>query len=66
MKKIDKKAELIKRLQAERDRRTQLENRAVTMIGNNELEKAIELIHTIDDTVIRDIEKELDRLSRSR
>ncbi len=66
MKKIDKKAELIKRLQAERDRRTQLENRAVTMIENNELEKAIELIHMIDDTVIRDIEKELDRLSRSR
>lgn len=66
MKKIDKKTELIKRLQAERDRRTQLENKAITMIENRELERAIELLHTIDDAVIRDIEKELEKLSHSR
>lgn len=64
MKKIDQSTELIKRLQEESDRRTQLENEAIFMIENCEFEKAIALLQTIDDAVIRDIEKELDKLNR--
>lgn len=63
MKKADRKAELLKKLQKELDRRTQVEKEAVKLISNGECEKACELLNTLDDNVVKDIEQELDRLN---
>lgn len=60
--KADKKTELLKKLQKELDRRTQIEEEAVRLISNGECEKACELLNTLDDNVVKDIEQELDRL----
>lgn len=62
MKKADKKAELLKRLREELDRRTQIENEAIHLIGENRIEKAQEILDSIDDSILKEIEQELDRL----
>ena len=64
MKKIDKKTELLKKLQVEQDRRTQVENEADRLICNEEYEKAAELLESLDDQIVRDIEAELDKLDQ--
>lgn len=64
MKKTDKKAELIKKIQRETDRRTQVENEAIRLIENCEFEKARRLLETINDDIVKEIERELDDLDR--
>lgn len=64
MKKTDKKAELIKKIQREIDRRTQMENEAIQLIENCEFEKARRLLETINDDIVKEIERELDDLDR--
>lgn len=64
MKKADKKAELLKRLQNELDIRTQVEKEAVSLISNGECEKACALLNALDDSIVKDIERELDRLDK--
>lgn len=61
MKKIDKKTELLKKLQTELDRRMQIENEAIRLISNGECEKATELLESLDDQIVKDIETELDQ-----
>lgn len=64
MKKTDKKAALLKTLQAELNRRTQTENEAIRLISSGECEKAIELLESLDDQIVKDIEAEMDRLDQ--
>lgn len=62
MKEIDKKAELIKALQTELDIRTQVEEEAVRLIESCEFEKAQEILKSLDNDIVEDIRRELDRL----
>lgn len=62
MNRINKRAELLKKLQEELDHRTQVEKEVVQLIGNCEFEKANDLLATLDDEIVRQIERELDGL----
>ncbi len=62
MNRIDKRLELLKKLQAEMDHRTQIEEEAYRLISNCEFAKANDLLKTLDDEIIRQIERELDEL----
>ncbi len=62
MNKIDKRLELLKKLQVEMDRRTQVEEEVYRLISNCEFVKANDLLKTLDDEIIRQIERELDAL----
>lgn len=64
MKKIDKKTELLKKLQAELDRRRQVENEAIRLISSGECEKACELLDSLDDQIVKDIDAKLDNLDQ--
>lgn len=64
MKKIDRKAELLKKLQTEIDRRTQVENEAISLISGGEHEKAKELLESLDDQIVKEIQSELDKLDQ--
>lgn len=64
MNKIDRKTELLKKLQDEQDRRTRIEEEVVRLISNRENEKACALMETIDNETIREIERELDALKQ--
>ena len=64
MKKIDKKTELLKKLQTELDRRTQVENEAIRLISGGECGKAAELLKSLDDQIVKDIETEMDKLDQ--
>lgn len=60
MKREDKKAEALGRLQKELDRRTQAERQAVQLITDGEYKKACELLDAMDEDPIRAMEAELD------
>lgn len=62
MRKTDRKVELIRRLQEELDRRTQIENEAVDLISRGECEKAHTLLSMLDDNIVKEISDELDYL----
>ena len=62
MKKADKKSELLKKLQNELDIRTQAEEEAVRLISSGECEKACDLLKALDDSLVKEIERELDAL----
>ena len=62
MKEIDKKAELIKVLQTELDIRTQVEEEAVRLIESCKFEKAQEILKSLDNNIVEDIRRELERL----
>lgn len=62
MKKADKKAELIRKLQEELDQRTQVEEEAIRLMENCEFEKAQELLGSLDDSIVKEIERELEQL----
>ena len=64
MKKIDRKVELLKKLQTEIDRRTQVKNEVISLISGGEHEKARELLESLDDQIAKDIIAELDRLDQ--
>lgn len=49
------KAELLKKLQEELERRTKLEEKAIRLISDGEHEKAVELLKSIDDSVVKKI-----------
>ena len=53
MNKIDKRLELLKKLQAEMDRRTQVEEEVYRLISNCEFVKANDLLKTLDDEIIK-------------
>lgn len=62
MTKTEKRAMLIKKMQAEIDRRTELEEEAIELMSNGEFEKATDLLKSIDDGIVKEIEKELNAL----
>ena len=64
MKKTDKKAALLKTLQAELNRRRQVENEAIRLISSGECEKACELLDSLDDQIVKDIDAKLDNLDQ--
>lgn len=64
MNKIDRKTELLKKLQEELERRTLAEEEAVRLISSGEHEKACMLLETIDNEKVREIERELDALEQ--
>ncbi len=64
MNKMDKKTELLKKIQAELERRTLAEEEAVRLISSGEHEKACALLEMIDNETIREIERELDALEQ--
>lgn len=62
MKNADRKVELLKKLQKELDHRTQIENEAVRLIENCEIEKAGDLLQSVDDSIVNQIKEELEKL----
>lgn len=64
MNKMDKKTELLKKLQEELEQRTLIEEEAIRLISSGEHEKACTLLRTIDNKTIKEIEKELDVLEQ--
>lgn len=59
---MDKRAELIKKMQEEMDRRTKIENEAIQLMCEGKFEQATDLLSSIDDSIIREISEELDKL----
>lgn len=53
--KLDKKIEVTKKLQEELERRTELETKAIRLISDGKHEKAVELLKSIDDGIIKEI-----------
>lgn len=51
---IDKKVEAVKALQAELDHRTEVENRAIQLISECRFQEADDLLHSLDDSIVKD------------
>lgn len=64
MNKMDKKTELLKKLQEELEHRTLVEEEAIRLISSREHEKACTLLDTIDNDTVKKIKRELDALKR--
>lgn len=62
MNKWEKRMELVKKLQEEIDRRTRVEKAVVVYITAGRFEEANVLLESIDDDIVRKIEKELNEL----
>lgn len=59
----EEKAMLVKKLQEELDRRTELEEEAIYLMEQGEFERANQLLKSIDDSVAKGIMEELDQLN---
>lgn len=46
--------EVIKTLQAELDRKTEIENQAIRLISECRFQEATELLHSLDDSIVKD------------
>lgn len=62
MDRVDKRADLMVKLQQELERRTRVEEEAIRLIGECEFEKANELLKSLNDETIKQIQAELDAL----
>lgn len=62
MNRVDKRSDLMSKLQQELERRTKVEEEAIRLIGECEFEKAMVLLNDLDNEVIRQIQEELDAL----
>lgn len=62
MSRWDKRMDLTKKLQEELDRRTKVEEEAIQLISECKFEEANILLRSIDDSIVRQIAKELDDL----
>lgn len=60
--KIDKKAELIKRMQEELMHRAEAEEKAVQLISEGRPEEAVELLNSLDDSVIAEMQEEFEAI----
>lgn len=63
MKTIDKRIELLKKYQEEMDHRTKIENEAIMLMEKGQFEEATELLKTLDDNIIKGLQRKLDELS---
>ena len=54
MNKIDEKVKAIRETQAELDHRTEVENRAIQLIGECRFQEADDLLHSLDDSILKD------------
>ncbi|MCI8409296.1 MAG: hypothetical protein HFJ09_08525 [Lachnospiraceae bacterium] len=61
----EKKAILIKKMQEELDRRTAIEEAAAILIENGKYETAIKLLNGIDDSIVKEITEEIDKLKET-
>lgn len=62
MDRIDKRIDLMQKLQEEMDHRTRVEEEAIRLIGECEFEKANALLKSLDDELLRQIQEELNAL----
>ena len=60
MQKIDRKIDLIKRMQAEMDHRAEVEEKAVQFIAEGRHGEAVELLNSLDDSVIAGMQEEFE------
>ena len=58
---MGKRIDLVKKLQKEMDRRTEIENVAVQLISEGKCEEATALLSSLDDNVVKEIVDELER-----
>ena len=58
--KIDRKIGLIKRMQAEMDHRAEVEEKAVKLIAEGRHGEAVELLNSLDDSVIAGMQEEFE------
>ncbi len=59
---VEKQIELLKREQQELNRRKLIEDEACRLIGEGRHKEAQDLLRTIDNSILLEIEKEIDRL----
>jgi len=59
---MDRKAELIRQMQEEMDRRTKIENEAIQLMREDKFEQATALLSSIDDSIIKGINEKIDKL----
>ena len=59
----EERAMLVKKLQEELDRRTDLEEEAIYLMEQGEFERANQLLKSIDDSIAKGIMEELDQLN---
>lgn len=70
MSKVDKMMELVKRQQEELGHRTAVEKEAIALIRQGEYQEAKELLQSLDDSILREINNEFqsvkDEVKRSK
>lgn len=62
MQKIDRKIDLIKRMQAEMDHRAEVEEKAVQFIAEGRHGEAVALLNSLDDSVIAGMQEEFEKI----
>ena len=62
MQKIDRKIDLIKRMQAEMDHRAEAEEKAVQLIAEGRHGEAVALLNSLDDSVIAGMQEEFEAI----
>lgn len=62
MKKIDRKIVLIRQMQAEIEHRSEVEEKAVQLIGEGKYEEAVALLQSLDDYGIQRMREEFDAI----
>lgn len=62
--KIDRKIDLIKRMQAEMDHRAEVEEKAVQLITEGKHGEAVALLNTLDDSVIAGMQEEFEAIEK--
>lgn len=63
---MTRKAELIRHQQEEIDRRTRLEDEAIALVSEGRYDEARELMESLDDSILEDIQKEIKALGTER
>ncbi len=61
---IDRKIELIKRMQAEMDHRAEVEEKAVELIAEGRHGEAVALLNSLDDSVIARMQEEFEEIEK--
>lgn len=64
MERIDRKAELIRRMQEEMDHRAMVEEKAVQLITEGRHEEAVAQLNSLDDGILGEIQMEIDALDQ--
>lgn len=60
--KIDKKIDLIKRMQAEMEHRAEVEEKAVELITEGRHGEAVDLLNSLDDSLIAGMQEEFEEI----